>query len=203
MSFADFLLPLVNDWALADSHSYRHKLLGQASGTVLELGFGSGLNAHHYGAGVDRVIAVEPDDAMWQKGRQRAHEAGLEVERIDAFGESLPLADVSVDMAVSTFVLCSVRHPSQVLAELARVVVPGGLLLTIEHVANPSPVLSHMQRVVTPVWKRCLGGCHPGRDLVEALRQSPWQERRVEFERLAGLPRLVHYHLLGVYENTG
>ena len=197
MAITDRLFPLINDVALRKVEPHRRELLSRASGTVLELGVGSGLNAGLYGGEVERIIGVEPDDAMWQRGRERARETEIPVERIDAFGESLPLEDDSVDTAVSTFVLCSVEEPAQVLRELHRVVRPGGRLLVLEHVENPSRFVSACQKAVTPVWRACLGGCHPGRDLVDALDQSPWRALEMDFVELPGLPTIVDYDLAG------
>ncbi len=200
MSITDTLFPLINDLALRKATPYRARMIAKAQGTVLELGAGSGLNFAHYDRGqVDRVIGVEPDEAMWAKGQERARQASLSVERIDAFGENLPLEDESVDTAVSTFVLCSVREPMRVLEELHRVVRPGGRLLVMEHVQHSKKWLARCQRGVTPVWKRCLGGCHPGRELQHMLAASDWEPADVDFVELPGLPRLVSYHLIGEY----
>lgn len=200
MGYADKIFPMINDLALRKVTPYRARLIAKAHGEVLELGVGSGLNLAHYdGPRVERITGVEPDDTMWARARERANEAGVEVERIDAYGEDLPLADESVDTAVSTFVLCSVRRPSQVLSELHRVVRPGGRLLVMEHVRHPSRFIAGAQRLVTPVWKRCLAGCHPGRKLQEVFDASDWEPVEVDFVELPGLPSIVDYHLVGEY----
>lgn len=204
MTYLDRIFPLVNDLALRKVTPYRRRLLAEAHGTVVELGGGSGLNFAHYDLRrVERVICVEPDDAMWARGQERAERAGLPIERIKAFGEDLPLDEASVDTAVSTFVLCSVRDPAAVLSELYRVVRPGGRLLVMEHVRHEKPWLATCQQAVTPVWKRCLGGCHPGRPLQEALGESHWEGEQVEFVDLPGLPGIVSFHLVGEYRRGG
>ncbi|QDG49388.1 class I SAM-dependent methyltransferase [Persicimonas caeni] len=203
MSFGDFLFPLVNDLALRKATPYRARLIAKARGTVLELGAGSGLNFSHYDrAQIERVVGIEPDDTMWARGEERARKAGLDVERIDAFGEDLPLDDASVDTAVSTFVMCSVRDPEAVLAELHRVVRPGGRLLIMEHVRHEKRWMASCQQLVTPVWKRCLGGCHPGRPLQDALEASEWEPVDVDFVDLPGLPSIVSFHLVGEYRRA-
>ncbi len=213
MGYADRIFPLINDLALRKVTPYRSRLLAKAHGNVLELGVGSGLNLEHYDPPrVERIIGVEPDDTMWARAQERAHElrahgmwtdrASVEIERIDAYGEDLPLADESVDTAVSTFVLCSVRRPSQVLSELHRVVRPGGRLLVMEHVRHPSRFIAGAQRLVTPVWKRCLAGCHPGRKLQEVFAASDWEPVEVDFVELPGLPSIVDYHLVGEYRRS-
>lgn len=199
MSFADRFLALVNDNALFGAESLRAALLADAEGDVVEIGFGSGLNARHYGDQVERVTAIEPGDVMWRRGAQRADDAGLRVERVAAFAESLPLDDASVDCAVSTFVLCSVRDPQAVLSELARVVRPGGTLLLLEHTEHPGPLTRRAQAAITPLWRRALGGCHPGRDLVTPLRHSAWREDDERFVDVPWMPRVVRHHVMGRY----
>lgn len=203
MGYAEKIFPLINDLALRKATPYRADLLAKASGTVLELGLGSGLNLAHYDpTRVERVIGVEPDDTMWARGRERAAEVDLDVERVDAYGENLPIDDQSIDTAVSTFVLCSVREPQRVLAELYRVVRPGGRLLVMEHVRHPSTLMAGCQRIITPAWKRCLAGCHPGRELQVDLDASRWEPVEFDFVELPGLPSIVHYHLVGEYRRV-
>lgn len=191
-------MPFINDTALAATDSLRRELLRSARGDVLDLGFGTGLNAQHYG-GARRVFAVEPADPMWRRGATRAAEAGLRIDRIVGYGESLPLADASVDVAVCTFVLCSVRDPERVLAELARVVRPDGQLLVLEHVKSPDSFTASAQRWVTPAWKLCLDGCNPGRDLAATLASSAWSPLEARAVRLPRVPFLVKHGLFARY----
>lgn len=196
---AERLLPWVNDIALRPANRRRRELLSHAHGDVLELGFGSGLNAALYPSAVDRIVAVEPSAPMWAVGEKRAAKAGVAVERVDAFGEDLPLPDDSVDVAVSTFVLCSVRDPDAVLNEMARVVRPGGSLLIFEHVEHPAPTMAAVQQAITPVWRTCFAGCHPGRCLDPHLHASPWEPEDVQDVDLHWLPPVIWRHRIARY----
>lgn len=196
-AIAERALPFVNDIALYPAQPLRKRLLQSAAGTVLEVGYGSGVNAPYYSEAVDRVIALEPSDPMWARGVVRAQRAGLVAERIDGFAESIPLGDSSVDFAVSTFVLCSVRDVEHVLNELFRVLKPGGGLLLVEHTENPGPNVAKLQRMVTPLWSKCLAGCHPGRPIEQALRDSPFEREWSETTQFGWLPRVIEHHVYG------
>lgn len=194
---AERALPLVNDVALYPAQSLRKRLLQAASGTVLEAGYGSGVNAQYYSEAVDRVIALEPSDPMWNRGEVRARRAGLEAQRINGFVESIPLDDCTVDFAVSTFVLCSVRDVDQALNELFRVLKTGAGLLLVEHTENPRPKVAKLQQMVTPLWSKCLAGCHPGRPIERALEDSPFECVWSETTQFGWLPRVIEQHVFG------
>jgi ubiquinone/menaquinone biosynthesis C-methylase UbiE len=191
MSLADLILPFVNDHALASVAPQRAELLASARGRVCEIGFGSGLNVAAYGADVSEILAVEPSDSMWLRGRARAASSGRRVERIKAFAESLPIDAASIDTVVSTFVLCSVRDVERAIAEAKRVLRPGGRLLVIEHVASETPWVATVQRAVRPAWRWALAGCEPTRDLGEALRRAGFRQTHVARSSVPTLPRLV------------
>jgi SAM-dependent methyltransferase len=191
MSIAERTLPWINDHALAVMAPERAALLRRARGTVVEIGFGSGLNVEAYGPDVREVIAVEPSDPMWSRGERRARARGLRVSRLNVFAESIPIAAQSVDVVVSTFVLCSVRDVDAAIAEARRILRPGGLLLAIEHVVSERRVVHAAQRVVRPLWQRLLAGCEPTRDLGAAIARAGWSDARVARATNAGLPFLV------------
>jgi ubiquinone/menaquinone biosynthesis C-methylase UbiE len=112
----------------------RRRLLQRATGEVLEIGAGTGLNLALYPPAVTRVVAAEPDPHMIRRLRRKAQEAHVPVEIVSAPAEALPLADGSFDTVVGTLVLCTVSEPAVVLAEIARLLRPGGRYLFLEHV---------------------------------------------------------------------
>ncbi len=166
---------------------------------MVEIGFGTGLNAACYGKGVSEVLAVEPSDDMWQRAERRLEHARAPIERVVSEAEKLPFADASIDCAVSTFVLCSVASPRVVLDELARVLVPGGSLYLLEHVRHPGRLTSKLQRAVTPAWRVLFRGCHPGRDLAGELASAPFISVDAREIRLPWLPRILEEHLIGTF----
>jgi ubiquinone/menaquinone biosynthesis C-methylase UbiE len=150
----------------------RDELLGDLAGHVVEIGAGTGANLDHLGDGVERWTAFEPSAAM--AARLRAHAARTadhEVEVIEAPAEALPLPPASVDVVVSTLVLCTVADLPRSLAEIRRVLRPGGALLLIEHVAGDGSTAT-LQRTLAPVWRVVGRGCHLTRDTRRALDEA-------------------------------
>lgn len=154
----------------------RADLLGQAHGRVLEIGAGTGLNLSHYTADVDDLVLLEPDRFMAARLRDRiAADPPLpaSVTVINEPAEHLPFDDESFDCVVSTLVLCTVDDPEQTVAEVARVLRPGGRLLCLEHVrSSSSERLARWQDRLDLPWGWFAGGCHPNRDTARILRAS-------------------------------
>lgn len=189
MSVLDELFARLYDRALAPTEhaglaDMRAQLLAPLTGTVVEIGAGTGLNLAHYPPAVERIVACEPERLMADRLRERAASGGeSRVEVVEAPGEALPLDDASADHAVSTLVLCTVDDVDRTVAELARVVRPGGTLAVIEHVASQHTGWHRVQRLIEPAWKVVARGCRLTRDPLEALARhgfdtagiAPWQ----------------------------
>ncbi|HLB23802.1 MAG TPA: class I SAM-dependent methyltransferase [Dehalococcoidia bacterium] len=152
----------------------RRELLASVQGTILEIGAGTGANFAHYPADTT-VIALEPDPHMLKRARTRL--AGLGRTNIDVRGapaEALPVADASFDTVVSTLVLCTVRDPAQSLAEIRRVLRPGGRLLFIEHVRGDG-ALGRFQDVIRPAWSWMGAGCQLNRATADSMRAAGFE----------------------------
>jgi ubiquinone/menaquinone biosynthesis C-methylase UbiE len=152
--------------------SWRAELLGPLTGTVVEVGAGTGLNLDHYGSGVERLVLVEPDRHMRARLAHRLAESPWHgrAELVDATAERLPLDDDAADAVVSTLVLCSVPDQPAALAEIRRVLRPGGTLALLEHVlADHKPRRAAWQHRLTPLWRRVADGCHLDRRTTDAL----------------------------------
>ena len=148
----------------------RKALVDQATGRVLEVGAGTGLNMPHYPPAARELILVEPEPAMRRWLERRVRRSNRQAIIVDASAEQLPLADRSVDTVVSTLVLCTVEQPDRALAEIARVLRPGGQLLFIEHVRAESPALAWWQDRLLGPWRRFACGCRCNRATVELMR---------------------------------
>lgn len=160
---------------------YRRLALAGLTGSVIEVGAGNGLNFAHYPAGVTQVLAVEPDPYLRQAAGQRAAQAPVTVEIEDGVAERLPAADGAFDAAVLTLVLCSVADQRAALAEVRRVIRPGGRLCFLEHVRADTPGLRRVQRALdATVWPPLGGGCHVGRDTVAAIAGAGFTVTRQE-----------------------
>ncbi|MBO8196387.1 methyltransferase domain-containing protein [Streptomyces oryzae] len=149
---------------------HRRRLLAGLSGEVIEAGAGNGLNFPHYPPEVQRVVAVEPEPRLRALAEQQAAGAPVPVETADGRAEQLPFPDGSFDAAVACLTLCSVADPRAAIAELHRVLRPGGQLRFFEHVQADTPAMRRVQRTLdATVWPRLMGGCHTGRDTQAAL----------------------------------
>jgi ubiquinone/menaquinone biosynthesis C-methylase UbiE len=181
---------------------YKTRLLGDLSGTVLEIGAGAGANLRYFLNRPVKWIGVEPNRFMLPHLMREARRAGIEVEVCEGAAENLPLASASVDAVVSTLVLCSVLNLPRVLAEILRVLRPGGKFVFIEHVAAPQGTwLRRVQRWVRPLWQRMGDGCHPDRETGRALEDSGFA--KVTIERFDAPLPVVRPHIAGVAVKAG
>jgi ubiquinone/menaquinone biosynthesis C-methylase UbiE len=157
-----YVLPLLIDKACGtrDVRKLRQALVPRAKGRVLEIGIGTGHNLAHYDREqVTELIAVDPAEQMHGRARKRAAEAGIDVRVLDLPAERIPLEDGEVDTIVMTFTLCSIADPAAALAEMRRVLRPGGELLFCEHGAAPTESVRRWQRRLNPIERRIAGGC--------------------------------------------
>lgn len=166
----------------------RGRLLSGASGRVLEVGAGTGLSLAHYPPSVSSVVACEPDPAMRSRLAVRVGAAPVPVTVVEAGLPGLGLEAGSFDTVVCALVLCTVPEVAASLAELHRLLAPGGSLLFLEHVLGQPP-LARFQRLATPWWSRVAGGCQLDRDTIGALRSAGFVI--TDLERLAPLGRLT------------
>jgi ubiquinone/menaquinone biosynthesis C-methylase UbiE len=178
----------------------RRRLLQEATGDVLEIGAGTGLNLPLYPPTVTRIVAAEPDPHMTRRLRRKAAQATVPVELMSASAEALPLADGSFDTVVGTLVLCTVDDPAVVLAEVARLLRPGGRYLFLEHVRAHDPGLAAWQDRLAPLWGVIGGGCHPNRATLASLRASPLTVCEVHEGRIPKAAPLVRPMIKGVAE---
>ena len=153
---------------------HRGEALAGLSGRVLDVGAGDGANFAHFPAAVTEVIAAEPEAYLRERALRRAAGAPVPVRVIDAVAEDLPLEDGSIDAAVVSLVLCTVRDPGAALRELHRVLRPGGELRFYEHVLAPERRLARVQRALqrSRIWPALMGGCHPARDTAAAIEAA-------------------------------
>ncbi len=151
------------------NREHREELLAGLCGRVVEVGAGTGLNFAHYPAGVTEVVAVEPERYLRAKAERAAGHAPVGVTVVDGLVDRLPVEDGSCDAGVASLVLCSVGDQAAALAELYRVIRPGGELRFYEHVRSDSAAFARYQRVVDVIWPRVAGGCHTHRSTLESI----------------------------------
>ena len=175
----------------------REELIPQAQGIVLEIGVGSGLNFPYYGGAITKLYALEPNEKLRIKAQPRAVRAPFSIELLGLRGESIPLADNSVDTIVCTWVLCSIHGVTEALCQMHRVLKPGGQLLFVEHGRAPTPALAAWQDRLTPLWSCCAGGCHLNRRPDLLIAEAGFTIEKLEQAFLKG-PKLLTYHYKGL-----
>jgi ubiquinone/menaquinone biosynthesis C-methylase UbiE len=160
---------------------HRGELLAGLRGRVVEVGAGNGLNFAHYPNTVEEVAAVEPEPYLRAKAQEAAAQASVRVTVVDAEADALPLDDASFDAAVASLVLCSVPEPARALAEVRRVLTPGGELRFFEHVRSAAPRKARVQDALdrSGIWPRLIGGCHCARDTRAAIEASGFRVEAV------------------------
>ena len=183
-----------------EARPYREELLTGLSGTVIEVGAGNGHNFQYYPSSVSHVLAVEPEGYLRQKAVEAAKGAPVEVKVVDSLSERLPAEPESFDAGVACLVLCTVGNPAASLAELRRVIRPGGELRFLEHVIANSSGLARAQRFSDSTWWPLVaGGCHSARDTGAVIEQAGFEIdscRRFPFRPSLAL-LLVTPHILG------
>ena len=178
-------------------NAYRQSLLKSVKGQVLEIGFGTGLNLPYYSEEVTALTAIDPNEGMVAIATPRIQNSAIDITLQTASAEALPMATESFDAVVCTWTLCSIANLDQALAEVYRVLRPGGQFIFIEHGLSPEPGISTWQRRLTPIQRRIADGCHIDRPMASIVKavfdQVEWDEFYAE-----DLPKLLGYFYRGV-----
>lgn len=189
-----FILPRLLDRDMQwDGHEKdRAEVLRTATGTVLEIGFGSGLNMRAYPP-IDKLYALDPSPGLFAIARGRANEAAFPVEFLEASAERIPLPGHSVDTVVSTWTLCSIPDVRKALAEVRRVLKPGGTFIYIEHGLSPAKQRAFFQRIVTPFSRAFCGNCHLDRNIGRELASAGFSSLSLDAHEEPGKPLFFAY----------
>jgi ubiquinone/menaquinone biosynthesis C-methylase UbiE len=198
--YSRVIFPHLCDFLLGRPPVARHRreLLASASGHVLEIGFGTGLNLPHYPAQVHKITAIEPNSGMSHLARRRIRQARIPVEQCALRGEQLPFEADTFDCVVSTFTLCSIDEVERALDEVYRVLRPGGEFLFLEHGLSPDPGVRKWQRRLNWLEKRLADGCRLDRDIQQLVTSRPFSSIRLSTGYLEEAPRTHGYLYRGV-----
>ncbi|MFT4571864.1 MAG: ubiquinone/menaquinone biosynthesis C-methylase UbiE [Hyphomicrobiaceae bacterium] len=194
-----YVLPRLLDFAMRQPPimRQREKIVPQASGRVLEIGIGSGLNLSYYDQdAVQALDGLEPSEELRAMARGRAAEHKIEVGFVGLRGEEIPVEDASYDTIVMTYTLCTIPDPERALAEMRRVLKPGGTLLFCEHGKAPDAGVANWQARINPIWKRFAGGCNLNREVPRLIEGSGFVLDSLETMYLPG-PRPMSYNYWG------
>ncbi|WP_293702924.1 MULTISPECIES: class I SAM-dependent methyltransferase [unclassified Sphingopyxis] len=176
----------------------RSKVVPNASGDVLELGCGGGINMEFYDpARVTSFTGLDPSPELLAMSRAAAQAREMAADIQGGVGEAMPFADAQFDTVVTTFTLCSVADQAAVLAEIRRVLKPGGTALFLEHGAAPDASVAKWQRRIEPVWKRIGGNCHLTRPISGAYEQAGFAVDRQAAAYIPKTPRPFGWYEYG------
>jgi ubiquinone/menaquinone biosynthesis C-methylase UbiE len=176
----------------------RKRILAEVAGDTLEIGFGTGLNLPHYPPGIRSISALEPNDGMNGLALRRMRDSQVEVKLLNHDGEDIPVADGLFDSVVSTWTLCSVGDPPEVMREVSRALKSGGRFFFLEHGLAQNPRTQKWQSRLTPINKILAVGCHLDRDIKSIVESEGLKIVKYERLNLGGMPRILGELYMGV-----
>lgn len=196
-------------WALARNHRYerfaapyKQRLFADLSGTVLELGPGTGANLRYFDSAKISWIGVDPNPFMQSYLLDEAARLGIAADLQLGTAYHLPVENESCDAVISTLVLCCIDEPQRVLHEVLRILKPGGKLIFIEHVAAPKGSrLRRIQDWIVPLWRQLGDGCHPNRETGNELQRAGFSS--VEYEEITAPLPVVSPQIAGIARKAG
>jgi ubiquinone/menaquinone biosynthesis C-methylase UbiE len=200
--YEEQVLPRVINVALGskDIGKLRRRALEPLRGSVVELGFGSGTNVPYYPTAVERVYAVDPALVGRKLAAKRLRASEVPVDFVGLDGARIPLADASVDNALSTWTLCTIPDVDAALREVRRVLRPGGRLVLLEHGLSDDPKIARRQHRFNPLQQRLAGGCNIDRDPTALIAAAGFEIERVENFVISG-PKIMSYMYAGTARN--
>ncbi|MGI9604207.1 MAG: class I SAM-dependent methyltransferase [Acidimicrobiales bacterium] len=172
--------------AAPEISAWRRRAMEGIGGVVVEPGFGSGLNVPHYPPEVTHVYAIDPSTFGRELAADRVADSPVEIEFVGLTGEVIPLDDDSCDAGLLTFTLCTIPDSAAALAELRRVIRPGGTLHFAEHGRSPDENVHTWQRRIEPVQKRLADGCHLTRPIPDLITDAGFEMEWTDAEYIRG-----------------
>lgn len=177
----------------------RSHVVPLATGDVFELGCGGGINLPFYDRRkVTSLCGCDPTPALLDDSKRLVAEAGFAGEIVEGVGEDIPFATDRFDTVVTTFTLCSVNDPAQVLQEIKRVLKPGGTAIFLEHGRAPDEAVRKWQGRIEPLWKRMAGNCHLTRPIADSYEAAGFKTERMGSRYMPKTPRPVGWLEWGV-----
>jgi ubiquinone/menaquinone biosynthesis C-methylase UbiE len=166
--------------------TYRRRIVSAATGYVLEVGIGSGLNLPHYGSGASQILGIDTSARLLKIAGRMKTRSALAVELLNASAEMIPLEDHRVDSIVTTWTLCTIPDVARALREMRRVLKPDGQLFFVEHGLSHDVRVQRWQDRLTPLWKHLAGGCHLNRPIRHLIEDAGFRIERLETGYMQG-----------------
>ena len=192
--YQDRMLPRLIDLAMRQSRlvPYRSRVVRAATGRVLEIGIGSGLNLPFYGKAITQVLGLDPSPKLLDMARNAATRTSIPLDLVQGSAKDIPIEDRSIDTVVTTWTLCSIPEARHALAEMRRVLKPSGQLLFVEHGRAPERRVQWWQDHLTPAWKHLSGGCHLNRPISDLLQNAGFRIERLDMGYMSR-PKLMTF----------
>ena len=192
--YQERMLPRLIDLAMRQSRlvPYRSRVVRAATGRVLEIGIGSGLNLPFYGKAITQVLGLDPSPKLLDMARNAATPTSIPLDVVQGSATDIPIEDRSIDTVVTPSTLCSIPEARHALAEMRRVLKPGGQLLFVEHGRAPELRVQWWQDHLTPAWKHLSGGCHLNRPISDLLQNAGFRIERLDMGYMSR-PKLMTF----------
>jgi ubiquinone/menaquinone biosynthesis C-methylase UbiE len=193
--YREHVLPRIQNKVMDNEkmHETRERVCHGLHGEIVEIGFGTGLNASHYPDAVTTILAIEPSDRCMHLAEPRLVGLSATVERAGLDGERLDLPSAQYDAVLSTWTLCTIPDLDAALAEIRRVLKPGGSLHFVEHGHSPDDKVARWQARLEPLNKRLLGGCHLTRRISDSIQQAGFTVEQLDTYYAKGDPKPFGY----------
>ena len=197
--YRDQVLPRIQNKVMDrnDTRETRARVCEGLRGQVVEIGFGTGLNARHYPPEVVKVLAVEPSEVCMRLAEPRIAKASAQVELAGLTGERLDLPSGEFDAVLSTWTLCTIPDLEAALAEVRRVLKPEGIFHFVEHGHSPDPSVARWQARIEPFSKPIFGGCHLTRKIAQSIEQAGFDIGQIDTYYAKGDPKPFGYTFEG------
>jgi ubiquinone/menaquinone biosynthesis C-methylase UbiE len=194
------IFPQLLDLALSGERieRYRRQLLAHVQGSVLEIGFGTGLNLSCYPEHIRKITGVDPNPGMGSLARRRIASSPIAVDWQVADAQKLPFPSQSFDSVVSTWTLCSIPNVAKALREIRRVLRAGGKLFFLEHGLSEDPQVQRWQNRLNPLQKVIADGCNLNRDMARLIREAGFRFEQLERFYMPDQPRFIGYTYQGI-----
>ena len=199
-AYENYVLPKMLDCCCSTKPiSYqRKKIVPEASGTVLEIGIGSGLNIPYYQKSrVNKVIGLDPSEQLCKMAKKTADDNNFSIDFLVNGAEEIELPSNSIDTILLTYTLCSIPEPYIALKEIMRVMKSDGRILFCEHGIAPDEVVQKWQNRINPLWGKLFGGCNINRDIPNILKNGGFKINSLDKMYLPSTPKIVAYNYWG------
>ena len=199
-AYENYVLPKMLDCCCSTKPiSYqRKKIVPEASGTILEIGIGSGLNIPYYQKSkVNKVIGLDPSEQLCKMAKKTADDNNFSIDFLINGAEEIELPSNSIDTILLTYTLCSIPEPYIALKEIMRVMKSDGRILFCEHGIAPDEVVQKWQNRINPLWGKLFGGCNINRDIPNILKNGGFKINSLDKMYLPSTPKIVGYNYWG------